>query len=184
MRKKRAIERKLGAVSFVPDARDPKLIQQMTDWKVLSYKQEMDLGKLRTDLFEYIHQLEVPSFRGIISALYAGNQVLAIHFGIRYQHVLKGMVVSFNPEFEENSVGLLLLYHLIKEYEALDYNVLDFGPGEHSYKVNFTNSEVPVIQGTLRIDSLKQRVKSIRWLYRSLRPLAQIGRPLLPSTIP
>jgi len=176
MRKKKALERAMGPIHFVADSNDTRLIRQLMDWKVLRYRQETGWGKLHVDLFEYIQHLKHPRFQGVLSAIYAGDRVLAINYGIRYHRILKGMVMSFDPEFEKYSLGHLLLYFMITQYEALDYNVLDFGPGEHPKKEDFTNSALPVIQGTFNADSFKERVKSIRWLYRSVLPLARSRR--------
>ena len=176
MRQQRVLERTVGPVRFVPHCDDMEVLRQLVRWKVRRHNREEEWERLSLNLFEDVFLLKDPSFQGILSAVYADRQLLAVNFSIKSQGIFKGMMMTFNPEFVKYSVGKLLFYYLISEYKTFDYAIFDLGPGEYLYKQDFSNSVLLTIKGTFEVDTLKARIKSNKWLYQGLFPIVRIAR--------
>jgi CelD/BcsL family acetyltransferase involved in cellulose biosynthesis len=56
---------------------------------------------------------------------------------------------------------------------------MDFGPGEGPYKFNFANKTQPIIRGRLKLYTLKEKIKSIDWLYTGIKPFVRMRRGLI-----
>lgn len=176
LRNTRVLGRMCGPMRFAADCRDHKLLDRLIQWKVSRYDLDAPWANSTRGLYEYISGLKDPSFQGVISALYAGDELLAVNFGMRSQRIFNGMMMAFNPEYTKYSVGQLLLYYMISGYRHMQFDILDVGLDDCQFKRTVVNSRVPVVKGTCRVHTLKERIKSIGWLYRGLFPLVQMGR--------
>jgi len=180
-RKKRLIESKFGPLRFVPMCQERKVMHRMLSWKSIRHNRDSAWTKLATDLLEHFCYSNQSSINGVLSALYAENELLAVFFGMRHQGILHSLVCSYNPDFEKYSPGLILWKNLIAQHKELQYNILDFGPSDHRYKRYFANSTLPIITGSFKEVTLKEEIKSVKWLYQGLRPIVQMARGILPS---
>lgn len=177
--KKRQIEANFGALRFVPTCNDPQVLHSLLSWKTLQHNRDEAWTKLATGLLENFCFSNQRSLDGILSALYAGNDLLAAFFGIRYQGILHGLICGFNLDFQKFSPGMILWHDIISQHKQLRYHILDFGPGEERYKHDFSNSSLPVIQGIFTEDTIKERIKSVKWLHQGLSPIVQFSRKMM-----
>ena len=171
---RRELENKIGPIRFVPYCNELKLLHQLLQWKITRHDSSVEWVNLITKILEDIYNLNDPLFKGILSALYAGDELLAVQYTFRYKNNLGGVLKAFNPNFTKYSVGKLLLQEVINNHEKLEYNIFDLGPGVFQYKQDFSNRLLPIIKGTFILNSFKERIKSINWLYQSLLPFARI----------
>ncbi len=172
--KQRSLENKVGALRFVASCDEIEVLYQFVKWISDRYKHDAAWLKETTSVLELIYQLKDPLFKGILSALYAGDELLAVNFALRCHEKLGGIFMAFNPNFPKYSVGIILLHELINNHKALGYNIYDLGPGNYQYKQDYSNRIVPIIEGDIRIDSLKEKIKSVDWLHQSLLPIARL----------
>ncbi len=66
------------------------------------------------------------------------NQTVAIHFGFRDKNKFYYYMPSFDPEFRNKGVGMILLQSII-EHEKDNVQVFDFLRGNEPYKFTWTD---------------------------------------------
>jgi len=79
----RRMEREIGPLRFVTHSNDRRLLSQVLGWKSRQYRNTgwRDLFALRwgRELVERIHMIQSERFAGMLSLLYAGDQLVAGH---------------------------------------------------------------------------------------------------------
>jgi CelD/BcsL family acetyltransferase involved in cellulose biosynthesis len=165
-----------GPLRFVPNCDGAKTLHKFVQWKISRYDHNPQWASQTEKMLEHIYRLEDPLFQAVMPALYAGDELLAVDFHIRYQGHLGGLHRAFNPHYEKFSVGILLLHEIINLHKELEFNIFDLGPGVLPYKVDYSNSSLAAIKGTFKADSVKEKIKSINWLYQCLLPVARFKR--------
>jgi CelD/BcsL family acetyltransferase involved in cellulose biosynthesis len=152
-KKLRLLNRDHGEVRFVSDCRDMAVLSAIFDWKA----QRFSAGK-RTpwvqSVVEALYATRTADFSGVVSALYAGDRLVAAHFGVQSDRTLYHWFPAFNPEFGKYTPGRLLIYFLLENLVAMRCDVLDFGPGGEKYKEYFNNSTIPVHRGFVELPSI------------------------------
>jgi CelD/BcsL family acetyltransferase involved in cellulose biosynthesis len=188
---KRYLERDVGPTRFVPMCNDTSVFHQVLRWKAERFNEGRALDGWLVGALESLYRQTGPDFFGALSALYAGDHLVAAHFGLRCQGVLFYWFPAFNFDFSRYSPGRLLLYHLLAGLDAFGCHTLDFGPGGESYKRSFSNQALQIVAGSFEVASVfslarncKRRlitgIRSNRWLRGGartvLRTLRGIGR--------
>jgi CelD/BcsL family acetyltransferase involved in cellulose biosynthesis len=54
--------------------------------------------------------------------------------------------ISFDPDFEQQSPGTLLIHHLIKSAAERDFSIFDFSYGNDAYKVAICDQKIPMMR--------------------------------------
>lgn len=178
----RRIEREVGPLRFVSHSGDLALLQNILGWKSQQY-----VASLKTDLFaigwpravvERIHQTQTESCAGMLSLLYAGDRLVAGHFGMRSQHVWHYWFPAYGPEFAKYSPGLLLLLKMAEHAPTLGLRVIDLGMGMSLYKERLSNASVPLASGSVELPSLLSFQRSAKRKLRSLVVNSPLERPI------
>lgn len=186
-RKLRKLEREVGKVEFVLHCRDPRVLDVLVDWKSNQCR--------RTGVLDFFHALdwtlplvrrilatEADGFSGLLSALYAGGRLAAVHFGMRSERALHWWFPAFDPEDElaKYSPGGILLLKLAEHAAELGIQVLDLGKGEEAYKTSFMSGAVQIAEGAVDTESWpaalwRAQHRSRQWLKSTpaLAPLRQ-----------
>ena len=177
---RRRLQRSRGPVRFVAQATDLSVLSALTQWKAVRFKGFADWAR-RT--MELIHAASADDFSGILSALYAGDSLVAAHFGVRCDGVLHYWFPGFNPEFSRYSAGQLLMEDLIAQLPSLQCHTLDLGPGGELYKDYFANASIEVLSGHYENPALLTYARKLRRVLRDFvrtRPLLNdAARPLI-----
>jgi len=191
--KLRKLERRVGPLRFEFDAVDPGVLTELIYWKSQQYR-----AAGLVDLFEFkwvsalLHQLlqqRSEEFSGVLTALYAGDHLVAALAGMRTVTVLHPWFPSYSPAFANYSPGSVLLIELIRH--AADHGVqrIDLGRGEERYKRRFKTGATLVAQGSVERSFVMHLVRknchlAYDWLRRStLRaPLSIPGRMIKNAT--
>ena len=115
-RKARKLERELGALRFEFHSLEPAVFAALLDWKTAQYRRTRRLEIFATswvvNLLETVRQIDTAGFGGPLSALYAGDHLLAVHLGLRTRNALHIWFPAYNLQFERFSPGLVLLLRL------------------------------------------------------------------------
>jgi CelD/BcsL family acetyltransferase involved in cellulose biosynthesis len=184
MYRKRLLDKKVGATRLVHSCKDINVLHKLLDWKVGRFQDDLCWDpEITRAIMEHLFHLDGSSLTGILSALYAGDELLAATFGLKYQGILEGIIMAFNPIFVESGPGLLLTYCMISELHAFQCNMLGLGGKDDSYKRGFANSGLPVISGYLGTNTLKDMIKSVNWLYQGLKPVIKMKRIVMDSLL-
>ena len=180
MYKKRIIERDIGSIRFIANCNDTEVFHRILQWKTIRHNRNLDWLRLATGILEHIYYLKESLLSGVLSALYADDNLLAGLFCLRYQGIMHLLIITFNPSFSKYSVGELIVYYQLSEFKKLQYQIFEFGSERGEYKWYFSNSTSTCIRGTFKANySFKERIKSIPWLYQGFLPLLRTERKIM-----
>jgi CelD/BcsL family acetyltransferase involved in cellulose biosynthesis len=177
--------RQLGEVRLVHDAQDPALL----DW-VIANKRSQYHTTGAYDFFamparrELVHRLaatKVDGFAGISSAVYAGETLLAAHFGMRDGAVLHWWFPVYDRDYAELAPGWILLRELIAAAPAMGITRIDLGPGEEEYKRRAMTGSIVVCQGEVTSGRLRRKIRVAEMATRRAAITRLKNSPLKPK---
>jgi CelD/BcsL family acetyltransferase involved in cellulose biosynthesis len=172
LRKARKLEREVGKLRLEFSVVDDAVFQSMVKWKSAQYKETQV-----TDVFGFPWTVQLlrklldyrsPEFAGTLSVLYAGDEVVGIHMGMRSQHVLHWWFPT------------ILLLQLAQACHAEGIGKIDLGRGGAPYKKRAMSGATSVSQGTVDLRPVHRVVRegwrvTREWLRNSpLRTPARI----------
>jgi len=167
LRKARKLAREVGPLRFLPESDAPELLAQAITWKRRQYGatgvRDVLADPGGRELLAHVHAAREPGFAGALSVLYAGDQVAAVHLGLRAGGVLHSWFPAYNPDLHRYSPGLVLLLELAKAAPALGIRELDFGKGEARYKLALATGTVTIHEGSVgarRLSGLPVRLRA------------------------
>jgi CelD/BcsL family acetyltransferase involved in cellulose biosynthesis len=164
LRKRRKLEREVGPVTVVAQSRDESVLDRLLAWKSTQYR-----ATGVTDVFAFpwtvalvkaIWRTATPPLAGMLSAVYAGDQLLAAHFGMRSGPVVHWWFPAHSRELGRYSPGLLMLLALAETAEGLGIRRLDLGKGSEQYKRSFATGAVEVAEGAVDFRPLASAARS------------------------
>ncbi|MFZ5618063.1 MAG: GNAT family N-acetyltransferase [Pseudomonadota bacterium] len=154
-RKMRKIEREVGPLRFVANDESDDAWIKLLKWKnaaydVLGVRSILDVDwALKT--LELIRASESEEFAGMLSSLYAGEALVAAHFGMRSRTIWHWWFPTYAPEYEKYSPGIALLLEMARWGGENGIIRIDLGRGDARYKLVFGNAETPLCEGSLAI---------------------------------
>lgn len=168
-RKMRKFEREVGTLRFETHVADTSLLQLMMSWKSEQYAQLGTFDRFKIEwmvrLISRLHVTQSETFAGMLSVLYVGDEVAALHFGMRSTSVWHYWFPSYNHQFQQYSPGLILLLKMIESAEDLGIQMIDLGKGDESYKQRVSNGVIPLAEGSVELPSL---ITTARWFRRQI----------------
>jgi CelD/BcsL family acetyltransferase involved in cellulose biosynthesis len=152
-RRLRNAERDFGPVRLVVGDPDGQLFNALRHWKSEQYN---STGKL--DVFDVVwaRQLLVNlntsndrDFQGLTFALYFGEDLAAVEFGLRAGDLYHSWFPAYDDRFAKVSPGLLLLHEIFRTAPELGLARVDLGKGGAHYKTYYASYEVPLDSGRI-----------------------------------
>ncbi len=165
----RRMEREIGELRFVSHTPDVKILEQVLSWKSRQFretsKQDLFLIEWVHEAVERIHSTQEENFGGTLSVLYAGEQLVAGHFGMRSQTVWHYWFPAYNPEMAKYSPGVVLLLKMAQHAQSIGLRTIDLGKGLSPYKERLMNASVSLASGFVGLPSyLVFRRGAHKWL--------------------
>jgi CelD/BcsL family acetyltransferase involved in cellulose biosynthesis len=179
-RQARVLERDMGKLRFVPDSDDRIALEHVLDLKSQQY-----LSTGHDDLFshdwvrlliENIHATRKSEFSGQLSLLYAGETLVAGHFGMRSSTVFHYWFPAYAASAAKYSPGIVLMTKLAEHASATGIKRFDIGKGSEKYKEQFRTHTVPLGVGSAQVPSLIS-------LYRVMKRMAEPSEDVASETI-
>src|SRR5262249_87540 len=93
-------------------------------------------------------------FRGMMSALYAGPHLAAVHPGLCSHGVLHWWFPTYDPAFGQYSPGLVLILEAAKAAQSLGIRRIDLGKGDLDYKRRLMSGAAPIAVGRVVVQPL------------------------------
>lgn len=150
-RKRRRLAREVGDVRFDFDSRDRSALHKLMDWKSAQYRRT---GRANRFAYPWIRQLledlleeRSESFSGLLSLLYAGDQLVAGHFGLRSTRVIPTWFPAYGTQFSRHSPGMLMHLCMAEVAAAEGIKYIDLGRGAKDYKEELKSRELIVAEG-------------------------------------
>ena len=111
LRKLRKLGREVGPVRFVANSADRRVFDTVIQWSRHQCRRTRSVDYLglpwTRELLSRIAGFRSDDFSGMLSAVYAGDQLVAAHLGMRSRRVLHGWFPVYNREFERHSPGMV-----------------------------------------------------------------------------
>jgi CelD/BcsL family acetyltransferase involved in cellulose biosynthesis len=151
----RRLEREIGPLRFVAHSADKVLFEQLLAWKTAQFRHNgwRDIFSIPwvRQTVDGIHSTQTAEFAGMLSLLYAGDQLVAAHFGMRSATIWHYWFPSYDPAFSKYSPGVMLLLKMAEAASAMGIHTIDLGCGEHSYKERLMNGFIPTAKGSVEL---------------------------------
>lgn len=166
-RKRRKIARELGPLTFRPHDPDEAAWERFLLWKARSLERQGARGFLSAPwlaaFVDDLRRTRTPDFGGYLSTLYAGDRLVAAHFGIRSRTAWHWWFPTYDADLPTYSPGLLLMLACIEHAAEEGLHEVDFGRGTQRYKQEFSNRERALCEGSIaRAASLQSVARGSR----------------------
>ncbi len=183
-RKARKMARELGPLRFEAHVTDPAVYAFVLRQKSQQCRRTGVPDFFSWDwpraLVEQVLATQTPHFAGRLSALWAGDELVAAHLGMRSSREWHWWFPVYAHEHAKYSPGAQLLMHVADAAASEGCVRLDLGKGEDAYKSSFADIHVPLAEGWVTRPSVVTAVQGMRkGALRQLRGSAWLA-PLRP----
>jgi CelD/BcsL family acetyltransferase involved in cellulose biosynthesis len=181
--KRRVAERRAGPVRFELQTADDAPFQALLRWKSRHYRatgQPDITGFPRVlALMDEVRRARGPDFSGLVSALWLGDRLAAVHLGLRTPTVLHYWLPAYDPELAASSPGLLCLLEIARAAASLGVVRIDLGKGDEEYKRRLASGAVMVAEGAVDFRPLAGPMARGWFLLGTRLRRSPLRRPLL-----
>lgn len=162
-RKARKLAREVGELAFSLHA--PGSLGHMFRWKSEQYR-----ASRLTDAFgvpwtrallSRLMVMKTPGFGGTCSVLRAGDEIVAVHAGMRAGSVLHWWFPTYDARYAAYSPGIILLLRIAA---ALGSGKIDLGKGDARYKRSLMTGAAALREGCVELPSIAATARRLRRL--------------------
>jgi CelD/BcsL family acetyltransferase involved in cellulose biosynthesis len=163
---RRRLEREVGPLRFEIHEPSSNALRTLLKWKSKQY-----LSSGLTDVFavpwtvqllEKLLNTQSHDFAGMLSTLYAGDRLIAAHFGMRSRFVLHYWYPAYDREFQRYSPGMILLLKMAEAVPSMGIRKIDMAKGDSMYKQRLTSGTTVLAEGAVEIPSLTVAIRRLR----------------------
>lgn len=180
-RKRRKLEREYGPIRVVFHEPRHDVLDRVLQWKSAQYRRTgrrdrfADQGNRH--LMHTLMDVSDAGFSAPLTVLYAGDSLVAAHFGLRSRSTLAWWFPAYDPAFAAYSPGLVLCLDLARVMsDEKNLTLLDLGKGDEHYKDRLSNARVHLLNGSVAQSRALQAMRTVRgW------PGAQVTNVVLGS---
>lgn len=167
-RKARKFAREIAPLRFEYHSTDKLAFEKLQDWKSDQRQATGTHNVLLEDwvvnILETMRLYQTPEFSGILSVLYVGDEIAAVHFGMRSKTVLHYWFPTYDPKYARFSPGLILLLEMAKQASEEGITRLDLGKGNERYKQQLKSDSILLSEGWVG-GGLKTKFSKGAWFY-------------------
>ena len=158
----RKLERDIGSLRLQACDLDQGAFEQLLGWKRAQLERSGLHDFLRQDwtraLLQRLFNRQEGEFRGLMITLYAGERLVAGHFGVRQGEWYHPWIAAMDPALEAYGPGFVHQWSAIEAMSALGLSTYDLGAGSDHWKKMFTDNAVEVGAGLVTASSLGGRL--------------------------
>jgi CelD/BcsL family acetyltransferase involved in cellulose biosynthesis len=151
----RWLERDHGPVRYEAHVSDITTLAWLMVCKSGQYRRTVSTDHFKEPWFrkvlERVHATQGENFAGMLSVLYAGDQIVAAHLGLRSRTAWHYWFPCYDSRFAKYSPGSILLIEMAKSAQSLGLRHIDLGRGLQDYKLRFQNGSIQLAAGTVAI---------------------------------
>ncbi|MDB5430807.1 MAG: hypothetical protein JWP35_1923 [Caulobacter sp.] len=145
------MDREIGETRVVAPDTSQAAFDTLLTWKRDQFHRTGGHDVLRPDwtrqLLQSLFEQRAGAFQGLMICLYAGDRLVAGHFGVTLNGIYHPWIASADPELSAYSPGQAFLWKAIGEMPALGLHRYDLGPSHDHYKRHYALSQVMVGEG-------------------------------------
>jgi CelD/BcsL family acetyltransferase involved in cellulose biosynthesis len=172
----------VGPIRFEVHTDDAAVFRALAQWKGKQYVRTKQPNLFTVPwvvaFLEGIRRRRDAEFAGLLSALYFGDQLAAVHFGMRCRDVLHLWFPTFAPELARYSPGTIFFFEIAKAAAEAGIRRIDLGKGPERFKVSLMSGSVPVAEGAVDFRTITRNVLRLRRGVSRLMRLPVIGTPV------
>lgn len=169
--KGRKMEREVAPMRFEAHVLDRQALAHLYEWKAAQ--------RARTDTFDVLSmpwmrqvaerliENTTPAFGGLLSVLYVGDEVAAVHLGMRSETVWHYWFAAYNHDLQRYSPGLIILLEMLKAAPGLGIRTLTLGQGDEAYKLRFATGSTALASGSVDCRLTRRLTNAIWYAARS-----------------
>ncbi len=165
-RKGRKLAREVGPLRLEWHTDESRVMSQLVDWKREQLKRRSFVDPYGADwvngLLERICGTTTKQFSGILTALFAGDELIAAHLGMRGDAVLSSWIPAYDHQYARYSPGLVLHIEMAKHAAPIGIERIDLGRGYNDMKAGLASAATPVAVGSIECRPLR-RALSAGW---------------------
>jgi CelD/BcsL family acetyltransferase involved in cellulose biosynthesis len=162
----RKAQREHGAIRFVAQSVDVTLLETVIALKRRQYaatgSRDYFSDESRVRLLHRLFAERDAGLCGMLSGLYAGENLVAAHFGLRAGPVLHWWFPVYDPRFSRLDPGWMLLRAVIEAVPELGLARLDLGRGSDEWKRRAATGYEVVCQGAVIRNPLRRSAVAVR----------------------
>jgi CelD/BcsL family acetyltransferase involved in cellulose biosynthesis len=163
LRQARKLEREVGPLRFLPRTTDQSALAALVAWKADQYRRTRATNVFAfpwtRQLLEHVLGQSGEPFAGMLSALYAGKHLVAVHLGLYSYGVIHWWFPTYNRSFGKYSPGLVMLMEFAKVARSLAIRRIDLGKANTDYKTSCMSGAIRVAQGSAAVHPLLRTVR-------------------------
>ena len=166
--KQRKAIREVGPLCVEAATEDPQVLDSLIEWKSEQYRRNSAVNYLTKpgtlDLIKRLLTRKNDEFRGMLSAMYLGDHLVAVSLGLRCRNVLHGWFISYNEEFAKYSPGSASLVEFARAAAEMGIERFDLGRGDELFKTSLRSFGTPVAEGAVGLGLLSSSLGRT-WLH-------------------
>lgn len=163
LRQERKLVCEIGPVRLEVVSDDSRIFEQLLEWKSQQYRScglfDLFSADWIRNLLETIRQHRHELFAGTLFALYAGDKVVAIEFGMQSAGVFHSWFPAYDRQLARYGPGNILLARILQESETLGIRRVHLGKAEEEYKMHFASGSVDVAEGAVDLRPVRSCIK-------------------------
>jgi CelD/BcsL family acetyltransferase involved in cellulose biosynthesis len=136
-RRTRKLEREFGELRIVAGSPDISVLHSLLAWKSEQYRRTGHVDRFEqhwlVELLEVLLATRSTHLTGLLSSLYAGDQLVAAQFGLRTENLFVGWFTGYEASFGKYSPGLIHIKGLAQEMATAGIRTIDMGGGAKNY---------------------------------------------------
>ena len=168
--KERSLAREHGQVTFEFESGNLDVLETLIQLKRTKFQRTNTFDILSVDwaanLLREISGYQDNDFRGVLSVLRAGDNVVATHFGMISKDVLHYWFPAYDSSYSKYSPGIQLMMQTCKHAAKIGINKIDMSYGESPFKDKFCNGSIPVHFGQVNFKPLAHSLAKQKYFTR------------------
>ena len=152
-RKARKLNRDLGRLRLETHTTRPDVLRSAIEWKSQQYNRTnitdvLSYGWVRELLEQLIFESHT-QFRGALTALYAGDRLVACHLGMQSRDVLHYWFPTYDVELSSYSPGRVMMLEMCRQADEYGIDRIDLGRGVSTFKQRCMTGMIQVGVGSV-----------------------------------
>lgn len=157
----RMIERDYGPLRFELNDASERAFETLIAWKRDQYRRSRYFDVFSVPWTEKLLRMlwarQEGPLQGRLSTLYAGDRLLAAHFGMQGARAANHWIPAYDPDHAKWGPGKTLTDMLYRAWAEEGVRRVDLGGGESEFKLHFSGVRLPMLAGVMTRDTASTR---------------------------
>ncbi|MGA2065253.1 MAG: GNAT family N-acetyltransferase [Thermoguttaceae bacterium] len=163
LRKMDRAAKEVGPPRLEAHVGDDRVFRALLGWKAAQYVRTGNTNLFAApwvvELLDRLRRQQTEGLAGMLSALYLGDRLAAVHLGMRAGGVLHHWFPAYDVELRQYSPGLIWFLETARTAAFHGIRRIDLGKPSETYKVRLMSGVTTVAEGTV---DLRPAVRALR----------------------